>query len=157
MGLPLRKAPPHAGDGDAAVVKAAHEVHRPVDGVDDENKVRVQIVVPVVLLAEEARPGHGGGKALDQQGLDPAVVLGHHVAAAALALGQNAMRLKDQRGGLAFGAADQVKDLPIGHVPSSPNKRLYHSFLRLSTPGRSAGNKFRKSLAPLLDITSERR
>ena len=73
------------------MVKPVHKVHRPVDRVDDKHGLGTQIVVAVVLLAEKARIGTYRAQALDQQGLDLAVVLGDDVAVTAFALGQDAV------------------------------------------------------------------
>ena len=123
-----RDAPAQVGHRDAAVPEAAHEVHRAVDGVDDKDLRRVQIVVAVVLLAEKARLRDRRGKALHQQGLHPSVVFGDDVAVPALALAQNAGGVQHEGGGLPLGRAEQRQDLVIVHgFPPCADRLLHYS------------------------------
>ena len=93
------------------MLKAADEVHRPVDRVDDEKRLGVEPLPLVELLAEKVRFRHGGAQLPRQQLLHAAVVFGHDVARAALALGEHVVRLEDQSRGLALGGADRLADL----------------------------------------------
>ena len=94
----------------------------------------VQIVVPVVFLPEKAGVGQQLGKAADQQLLHPAVVLGHHIPVAGLALGQHALGVQQQLSGLALRGAHELKNFTVAQFHSGDHLlacAVYHKFLRL--------------------------
>ena len=89
-------------------MEAPDEVHGAVNGVDNENVLRLQVPLLLVFLAEKDRAGDRGGKPGHQQFLHPAVILRDHVPVAGLGLGQDAVGLKDQGGCLFLGSDDSI-------------------------------------------------
>ena len=105
----LKHAAAHVRHGDAAVVHAADEIHRTVNWVDDEDMLRTEIAVDIVLLAEEARAGYGGAQPLHQQRLHALVILRDDIAVPGLCLGKDAVHVHYKLRRLALGADDGVK------------------------------------------------
>ena len=93
----------HVCDGDAAVIEAACEVHRPVDGVDNKQMPCMEIVMLLLLLAEKARLRHGFAQHLHEIFLHTLVIFGHNIAPPAFALGDYIVGVHHDLGGAALG------------------------------------------------------
>ena len=93
----------HVRDGDAAVIEAAGEIHRPVDGVDDKQMPCVEVVMLLLLLAEEACLRHGLAQHLHEIVLHALVIFGHNIAAPGFALRDYIMGVHHDLGGAALG------------------------------------------------------
>ena len=97
------------------MIEAMDKVHGAVDRVDDKKMPGVQLVPPVVLLAEKTGAGQSFLQPPHQQGLHLPVIFRHHIPVAGLVLGQDAPGVEQQRRRLPLGGRYSFKDIPWIH------------------------------------------